>query len=380
LIEPHGNDATPDRRLRVGCISADFRDHVAGINFLPFLREYDRDSLEIFCYSSSRYVDQATPRFRETSDVWRVIEGMNDAAVAQMIRDDKIDILLDLSLHSAGNRLPIFARKPAPVQATFIGYPGSTGLDAMDYRLTDPYLDPPGESDQFYSEKSIRLPESFWCYDPEAMQVPNEPVTPLPALEKGYITFGCLNNFCKVNTHVMELWARVLREVPDSHLLLMVPPGPTRQRVMDKFAHEKIDLCRLEYVERLSRREYLKTYKRIDLGLDTLPYNGHTTSLDSLWMGVPVVTLIGKTVVGRAGWSQLCNLGLPEMAADSPDQFVEIATNYAGHSARLSELRMGLRDRMRTSPLCDAKLFARNIETALRDIWRNWCASRGGGK
>jgi predicted O-linked N-acetylglucosamine transferase (SPINDLY family) len=375
FIRPHGNDRSPDRRLKIGYVSADFRDHVAGFNLLPVLWQRDRGAFEVICYNNRLHNDAVTAKFRAASDGWRTIEGEDDDAVAQMIHDDQIDILMDLSLHSGGNRLPLFARKPAPVQATFIGYPGSTGLDAMDYRLTDPYLDPSGETDQYYSEQSIRLPESFWCYDPEAMQVGGYPISPLPAIKSGAITFGCLNNFCKVNDGVLELWARVLREVPNSQLLLLVPGGVTRERVTDKFQREGIDLVRLRFVQRQMRPDYLKTYEQIDVGLDTLPYNGHTTSLDSLWMGVPVVTLIGQTVVGRAGWSQLCNLGLKELAAKNGDEFVQIASKLAKDTQRLSELRQGLRQRMKDSPLCNARRFAQNVETAYRQMWQKWCAT-----
>jgi predicted O-linked N-acetylglucosamine transferase (SPINDLY family) len=257
------------------------------------------------------------------------------------------------------------------VQVTFAGYPGTTGLGAIDYRLTDPYLDPPGSDDSCYSEKSTRLPHSFWCYDPAAMHPADETtVAQLPALASGQITFGCLNDFRKVNDHVLRLWSRVLAAVPNSRLLLLAPPGYSRNHAL-----EFLDSKQVDFVPRQDRPEYLKTYDRIDLGLDTFPYNGHTTSLDSLWMGVPVVTLIGPTIVGRAGWSQLSNLGLPELAADTPDQFIEIAATLAADLPRLSTLRQSMRDRMRQSPLTNAKGFATDIEAAYRKMWRTWCAA-----
>ena len=290
--------------------------------------------------------------------------------VAERIRSDRIDILVDLALHTANNRLLVFARKPAPVQVTWLGYPGTTGLSAIDYRLTDPYLDPPGLFDAFYSEESIRLPDTFWCYDPLTDQ---PPVNALPALENGFITFGCLNNFCKVNDGCLALWAQVLQAVPQSRLLLLAPRGQAREHVLARLQQEGIAAPRVEFADRQPRLEYLKLYHRIDLGLDPLPYNGHTTSLDAFWMGVPTLTLVGKTVVGRAGWSQLCNLGLKELAAETPEQYVALAAELAADLPRLQELRGTLRQRMLRSPLMDANRFARHVEQAYRQMWRRWC-------
>jgi predicted O-linked N-acetylglucosamine transferase (SPINDLY family) len=261
------------------------------------------------------------------------------------------------------------------VQATFAGYPGSTGLDTIDYRLTDPYLDPPGLNDHLYSETSIRLPDSFWCYDPPVTELA---VTSLPAQTNGYVTFGCLNNFCKVNEPVLQLWAQVLKTIPRSRFMMLCPEGSHRQPLLDLLQREEISPDRIELVAGRPRLQYLEFYHRIDVGLDTFPYNGHTTSLDSFWMGVPVVTLVGQTVVGRAGLSQLTNLGLPELIAQTPEQYVQIAAALAGDLTRLAELRRTLRARMQASPLMDAPRFARNIEAAYRQMWRNWCATEEG--
>jgi protein O-GlcNAc transferase len=274
-------------------------------------------------------------------------------------------------VHTGNNRLLVFAQKPTPVQVTFAGYPGSTGLDAIDYRLTDPYLDPPGMSDQFYSEKSVRLPDSFWCYDPAPAELA---VAAAPALTNGYVTFGCLNNFCKVNQQVVQLWARVLNTVDRSRFMLLCPEGSAGQAIREMLEREGILSDRIELVSNRPRRRYFELYQRIDVGLDTFPYNGHTTSLDSYWMGVPVVTLVGKTVVGRAGLSQLTNLGLTELIAHTPQEYVQIAAGLATDLPRLAELRRTLRSRMQASPLTDAPKFARNIESAYRQMWRNWCA------
>jgi predicted O-linked N-acetylglucosamine transferase (SPINDLY family) len=376
LIRPHANYPDPERRLRVGYVSPHFSLDVDSFFTIPLLSNHDHRHYEIVCYANVSRPDAMTGRVRGYSDVWRSTVGLSDQQVADLVRSDQIDILVDLELHTAKNRLLMFASKPAPVQVTWLGYPGTTGLSTMDYRLTDPYLDPPGLFDAFYSEESVRLPNTFWCYDP---LIDGPPVKALPTLEDGVITFGCLNNFCKVNEGCLALWAEVLRKVPRSRLLLLAPRGQARDRVLAKLRKEKIAQGRIEFIDRALRQEYLVLYHRIDLGLDPFPYNGHTTSLDAFWMGVPVVTLVGKTVVGRAGWSQLCNLGLQELAAETPDQYVALAAELAGDLPRLQELRTTLRLRMEQSPLMDGKRFALNMEQAYRQVWRTWCnqAARG---
>ena len=370
FIPPHHNDRSPDRRVRIGYISPDFREHVVGRNLLPLFRAHDRQRFEICCYADVHCRDEITARFQGYADTWNDTTGLTDVQLAARIREDGIDILVDLTLHLAHNRLLVFARKPAPVQVTFAGYPGTTGLTTIDYRLTDPYLDPPGLYDQYYSEESIRLPDTFWCYDPLESE---SAVNALPATEKGYITFGCLNNFCKVNCEVLKLWAQVLKAVAGARLMLLAGEGMHRQQTLDVLAAEGVVGDRVTFVAKKPRPEYLRNYHDIDIGLDTIPYNGHTTSLDSFWMGVPVVTLVGSTVVGRAGFCQLMNLGLPELIADGPEQFVRIAAEWAQDLSRLSALRASLRARMRASPLMDAPRFARNVEAAYRDMWRRWC-------
>jgi predicted O-linked N-acetylglucosamine transferase (SPINDLY family) len=370
LIQPHANNRDSDRRLRIGYVSPDFYSHVVGQNLLPLFRQHDHGPMEIFCYANLVRADALTEQFRRCADAWRNIVGLSDLQAVELIRQDRIDILVDLALHTAKNRLTVFAHKPAPVQATFAGYPGSTGLDTIDYRLSDPYLDPPGLNDQFYSETSIRLPDSFWCYDPLVTELA---VNPLPAQTDGHVTFGCLNNFCKVNEPVLRLWARVLKTVDRSRLMMLCPEGSHRQPLLDLLQREGISPDRIELIAGRPRQQYLELYHRIDVGLDTFPYNGHTTSLDSYWMGVPVVTLVGQTVVGRAGLSQLTNLGLPELVAHTPQQYVQIATDLGKDLPRLAELRRTLRGRMKASPLMDAPRFARNVESAYRSMWTTWC-------
>jgi protein O-GlcNAc transferase len=374
-IEPHRNSPDPHRRLRIGYVSCDFRNHVVGRNIQPLFAHHDHSKFEIYCFSNVTRPDARTPEFQKLADKWHDIAAINDEELAKRVRDEQIDILVDLTLHMGGSRLLAFARKPAPVQVTFAGYPGTTGLTTIDYRLTDPYLDPSGMGDEFYSEQSFRLAETFWCYDPlDAETTVNE----LPAIAAGHITFGCLSNFCKINDQVLSLWAKVLLATPKSKFLLMTPPGLVWDRVVNRLIERGISADRLEWVGHQTRHDYLQLYNRLDIGLDTLPYNGHSTSLESLWMGVPVITLPGSTVVGRAGVSQLSNLQLLELIAPTPDRFVEIAAELAADLPRLKNLRSTLRQRMQASPLMNAPRFARNIEAAYRQMWQTWCEKTPG--
>jgi len=373
LIANHSNERNPDRKLRIGYISGDFRDHIAGKMILPLLLHRNREQFEVLCYYNGVQSDEMTAKFRAQSDGFRSIVGMDDDSAARQIRSDSIDILVDCSGHMGGNRLLVVARKPAPVQIMFISYPGSTGLDALDYRLTDPYLDPPGTDESLYSEKTIHLSDTFWCFDPESMDAPREPINELPAIKNGYVTFGCVNNFVKVNDGVLELWSRVMREVPNSHLLLLAPEGEGRRRVTEKMKKEGIESSRLEFVPRVGREEYLRYFSRMDIGLDTVPYNGHTTSLDGMWMGVATVTLMGRTIVGRAGFSELSNVGLSELSAKTPEEFVRVASDLGKDVDRQRQLREGMRERMARSPLCDAARWVSNVESVYRQVWRKWC-------
>ncbi|HZK81377.1 MAG TPA: tetratricopeptide repeat protein [Humisphaera sp.] len=375
LIQAHGSSSrqvdcgayTPGRRLRIGYLSPDFREHCQSLFTMPLLSHHDRAQFEIFCYADVVRPDAITRQLQGHADVWRNIVGMPDQEVAELIRHDQIDILVDLTMHMARNRLLVFARKPAPVQACWLAYPGSTGLTAIDYRLSDPYLDPPGRDELIYSEKTIRLADTFWCYDP--LEDWDIPVNSLPARDAGTITFGCLNNFCKINDDVLDLWAQVMGNVEGSRLLLLAKHGSHQARLADRMRQAGIDPRRIEFLSPRRRRDYLQLYHRVDLCLDTFPYNGHTTSLDSFWMGVPVVTLAGPMAVSRAGLCQASNLGLSELAAQSSQQFVAIASELASDLARLGELRSTLRARMERSPLMDAPKFAASIEAAYRSMW-----------
>jgi predicted O-linked N-acetylglucosamine transferase (SPINDLY family) len=364
------NNPDPDRRLRIGYVSPDFRNHCQSLFTIPLFSHHDHQQFEIVCYAHIPKPDQQTDRLRKLADIWRNTVGLGDAALADMIRADKIDILVDLTMHMAGGRPMLFARKPAPVQIAWLAYPGTTGLTAIDYRLTDPYLDPVGQNNEYYSEKSIRLPETFWCYDPLA----NEPsVNELPALKNGHITFGCLNNFAKMNAGQLKMWRRVLETVPNSRMILLAPQGESRSGVIRELA---VDPSRIDFVDLRPRAQYLQIYHQIDLGLDTFPYNGHTTSLDSLWMGVPVISRCGTRPISRAGLTQCANLGLTdELLANSEDEFVDRAVKLSGNLGRLRELRSTLRCRLEKSPLMDAARFARDIVAVYRDIWARWCNS-----
>ena len=260
------------------------------------------------------------------------------------------------------------------MQVTFAGYPGTTGLRTIDYRLSDPYLDPPGIDESVYSERTVRLPDTFWCYDPDSDLAAND----LPASRQGHVTFGCLNNYCKVNESVLRVWAAVLKRVADSRLLILAPAGRHRDHATAVLAEHGVDRPRIQWLDRCPRPQYLQLYYLIDICLDTFPYNGHTTSLDATWMGVPVVTRIGETIVGRAGWSQLSNLNLTELAAQTDEQFVSIAANLAGDIPRLAELRRTLRGRMAGSPLMDAtRLYPKHRGGLSPDVARLVRGGRG---
>jgi protein O-GlcNAc transferase len=371
FILPHANDGSPERRLRVGYVSPDFWEHVAGRYALPLLESHDRDQVEILCYSGVLRPDAMTERFRALAGGgWRNTVGVSDAGLAEMIREDGVDILVDLAMHTAGNRLPVFARKPAPVQVTWLAYPGSMGLDTIGYRLTDAHMDPPGEKPAWSAEEPVRLPNCWCCYHP----VGDSPeVRALPAFSAHGVTFGSLNNFAKVNEGVLALWARVLESVEGARLVMLCPEGSARERVRACFAERGIAAERVELTDILPRPEYLKFYQRIDIGLDPFPGNGMTTTCDALWMGVPVLTLPGEMPVSRAGLSLLSAVGLAEFAMNSEEDYVRKAAELAGDLPRLAELRATLRARMQASPLMDAPRFARNVEAAYRKMWRAWC-------
>jgi predicted O-linked N-acetylglucosamine transferase (SPINDLY family) len=370
---PHANRRLPGRRLRIGYVSPDFREHCQALFTVPLLSHHDRGAVEVFCYASVERPDEHTRRIAALADVWRDVRALDDAALAARIREDGIDILVDLTMHMARGRPLLFARRPAPIQVAWLAYPGTTGMRAMDYRITDPRLDPVG-SDGDYRECSIRLPDAFWCYDPLTSQ---PEVNVLPALDRGYVTFGCLNNPCKLTDATLRLWGGVLREVAGSRLTLLAPSGRHRARLSQRLAAHGISAQRVGFVDYCRRDQYLLAYHGIDLSLDTIPYNGHTTSLDSLWMGVPTITRVSTTCVGRGGLSQLHQIGLPELAAGDDAGFVAAAATLAADLPRLAQLRAALRPRLEASPLMDGARFARHLEAAFRAMWVRWCTHEG---
>ena len=371
----HANDRDPDRRIRIGYASPDFKIHPVGRFILPLLVNHDHRQSEIYCYSWVRPPDDLTARCQRFANVWRDVQALSDDQAAELIRNDGIDILVDLTMHMKGHRLLIFARKPAPIQVTYLAYAGTTGLDAIDYRMTDPYLDPDGNADERYAEKSIRLPRSYWCYKPTIRDIP---LSPPPSTQTGHITFGSLNNFCKVNDAVLDVWTKILGAVANSRLMIHAHVGTHRDRVCRRFAENGIDPQRISFVPPVWIDAYMRQYNQIDIGLDTFPYVGGTTTCDALWMGCPVVTLSGNTAISRGGVSILSNAGLPELIAQNPEAYVRLAADLAGDATRLAQLRGTMRERMSRSSLMDAKRFAADMETVYRQIWKKWCASASG--
>jgi len=368
---PHRNERSADRRLRVGYVSAHFWNHAVNYFSEPLLAAHDHHAVEVFCYSNGAKPDEANQRLKSYADHWREIAQLSDEQASQLVRDDRIDILVDLSGHIAGHRLLLFARKPAPVQVTYLGYQNTTGIEAMDYRLTDEWSDPTGLTDAYYTEKLVRLSPAFFCYRPSPDA---RPVGPLPALANGYVTFGSFNNFAKVTPAVLTTWAELMRQVPQSRLVILAHAVPSlRAYVAEGFAAHGVDGDRVSVVNRCQRSEYLQHIAGVDIALDPFPFNGHTTTCDALWQGVPVVTLAGNTYASRFGSSAHVNLGLHELIAESPQQYVTIAANLASDLQRLQTLRSEMRGRMTASPLLDGPGFARQVEAAYRAMWINWC-------
>jgi len=371
-MKPHANIREENRTLRIGYVSPDFFNHAVARFLLPLLQNHDRTRFEIFAYADVPNPDAVTAKLKAQVNVWHDISAMDDAQVAELIRRDQIDILVDLAAHAARGRLLVFARKPAPIQVTYLAYCSTTGLDTIDYRLTDPFLDPDGTDSANYVEESVRLPRTYWCYT-----APDVPVAlrPTPARETGPVNFGCLNNFCKVTGATLRVWGRLLGAVLGSRLLLHARAGSHRERVQDDLQALGIDRARVSFVGVQSFEQYLSTYRQIDVALDPFPFTGGTTTCDALWMGVPVVSLSGPTAVSRGGVSLLTNVGLPELVAQTEGDYVRIASELAQDRLRLSALRTSLRARLQASPIMDAAGFARDMETAFRRMWRRWCKS-----
>ena len=370
---PHANVRDPERMLRVGFVSPDFGRHPVGYFLIRCLENFDRGQCETVCYSDRVILDDLTARLRAAAALWRDVGGSSDEQLAAAILADRIDILFDLAGHTARNRLPVFARKPAPLQVTWAGYMGTTGLTAIDYILADRHEIPPG-AEAHYCEQVLRMPDGYVCYDPPGYA---PPVSPLPALAAGCVTFGCFNNPTKIGARVIEVWAEILRRLPQSRLVLKykgLNDLSVAAGVAAEFAGHGIDPQRVACLGRSPHAELLAEYHRVDLALDPFPYNGGLTTCEALWMGVPVITCPGETFAGRHSLSHLANVGLTETVARDLDEYVALAVSWAGDLPRLAALRGGLRQRMAASPLCDGRRFAANLTTVLRDIWRQWIA------
>lgn len=369
--EPHARATKAARRLRVGYVSPHFFDHAVNFFVEPILAAHDHGQLEVVCYSDVAREDATTARLKAYADHWRNIVGRSHAEVAAAIRQDQIDILVDLTGHIGENRLPVFARKPAPIQVTYIGYQNTTGMQAMDYRLTDDYADPPGATEAFHTERLLRLPNAFFCYLP-SHDAPA--VGALPAVERGYVTFGSFNKFAKATPKALTAWIEILRRIDRSRLLVLADTSDALRRDLHaRLANAGIDRERLILKSRAPRTDYLQLIASVDVALDPFPFNGHTTTCDCLWQGVPVVTLAGATYVSRFGSSAHRVLGLMDWVAESPAAYIDIATRAADNLERLSALRRDLRPRMAASPLVDFVTFTRNLEQTYRRIWDEYC-------
>lgn len=366
------NPREPQRSLRIGYVSADFFGHVAADFIHSFLPQHERARYEISCYSNAPIPEASRQLY---GHVWRDISGLDDAQAASLIERDAIDILVDLSGHTRGNRLLVFARKPAPLQLTFLGYPNTTGMRAMDYRLTDAYADPPGASERRYRERLLRMPNGLWCYRPPGEDMPEAGAAPV--LHKGYITFASMNNVAKLNAGLVGLWAELLLRVNGARLLLVtIPPGSPRERLLRAFAEKGIDSGRIAFNDRLSKSGFRALHQQVDIALDSYPCNGGATTCETLWLGVPVVSLAGEEFRSRAGLSLLSAVGLPQLVARGAAGYLDTAANLAQDPEQLQRLRAGLRASMRSSPLCDAAAYTRALEAIYRGIWNEWCAGR----
>jgi protein O-GlcNAc transferase len=364
--KPHANSREPNRRLKIGYLSPDLRLHPVGRFMLPIFVEHNHAEFEIHAYSANRNPPDVTSRrIQQRCDGWHDIAWLSDDAAAEMIRNDGIDILIDLSLHM-GRRMGIFARKPAPVQITYLAYVGTTGLDAIDWRITDPVLEPVPAN---FVEKPLVIPH-YWCFKPSVYEY--EP-GPAPHQRLGHTMFGSLNSFKKTNVITRALWASALRAVPNSRMLVHAPEGSCRENFLNDMTALGVEQSRITFIGLLPISQYMQTWQNIDIALDTFPYTGGTTTCDALWMGVPTITLAGDLGISRMSASILTTVGVPELIARDAAEFTCIAATLAQNPDRMSELRATMRPRLAQSPLTDAKRFTQDLQDAFRRAWREWC-------
>ncbi len=369
---PFTNPRDPNKRLRIGYVSPDFWMHPVARFMLPILQHHDRAHFEIVAYSSRYLKDGFTEECARHVDLWRECHHLTDAALAQQIRSDGIDILVDLTMHSRDCRPGLFARKPAPLQVSYLAYVGTTGQATMDYRLTDIYLDPPDGPESPFPEKPLRLSRCWWTFQPPVRTSFAE-VQPPPCLAAGVITFGSLNNFVKVNEGTRVLWAKLVASVPGARLILHIKESRAREGLLEFLASHGLPRERVTLIGYQDGPSYMATYGRIDIALDPSPFAGGTTTFDALWMGVPVITWAGERTASRGGRSILATLGRPEWVADSAEHYTAIAQQLAAAPAHLAKIREGLRDEIRNSPLMDNVGFTRDMEKHYRTIWQHWC-------
>ena len=365
-IQPHLNSPDPDRRLRVGFVSGDLRFHAVSLFIEPIFSSYTKSQFEFFCYQNYKVNDEVSERLKSKVDSWCNVDSLSDEELASRIRNDQIDILVDLSGHTGLNRLPVFARKPAPVQVSMIGYIQTTGLAAIDYRITDESVDPVGKTEHLNTEKLIRLAGGAGTFRPP---IDSPPVNELPALKNGYITFASFNKLSKITPEVIATWAKLLKAMPTSRLLVA---GVTCDLVATSMASHGIELDRLEFCNQVPLLDYLALHHRVDFYLDTFPYTGGTTNLLALWMGIPFVTMQGDTAISRGGASLLNCWGLSDLIASNPDEYVQKAITAVQDLPGLAKWRRMLRQYL-TPALCDSTFYIQQLEGAFRQIWRTWC-------
>lgn len=362
----------PHKKLKLGFLSSDFYQHPVAAFMLPLFQALDRTECEIHCWRQGSSTDNMTAQFKALANSWHEVSALADNDVVTQIRAFGVDILFDMGGHSFNNRLGVFAQRAAPVQISWAGYVGTTGLTAMDYLLADPNHVPAAEDD-YYAEKIIRMPQ---CYVPYLPPEVAPSVSPLPALSQGHITFAAFHNPAKLNNQMLALWSKVLNAIPRSRLVLQyrgvqAPDFVTRAQAV--FASGEISTDRVSFRRAKPQAQFLATYNAIDIALDTFPYSGGVTTCEALWMGVPVVTLTGQTFAGRHTTSYLNTVGLNDLIAETPEQYVSIAVNLAHSIDRLSELRRTMRERMQASPLLDHAGYAQNFLAAMRRVWTDYC-------
>jgi len=373
----HANSAEAGRRLRIGYVSADFRAHAAAYWIEPLLAGHDRQAMQVFCYYNHHQNDEVTERLKACADTWVECAPLSDEALDARIRDDRIDILVDLSGHTEGNRLLVFARQPAPVQVTWFGFPVSSGLEAIQYRFTDAVIDPAGENECYYSEQLVHLPGFYAAYRPDA-SMPD--VGSGPAQKNGHVTFISLNNLAKITPAALDLWAQILRRLPDARLLLQaggMEGSEVQERITGFFAAHGIERQRLLLRGWTGLNEYFATGNEADIALDSFPFNGGVTTCHALWMGLPVISLSGQSAASRVGRSILSHVGLEHLAVQDAGAYVEAAVALAGDPSQLQALRESMRERMTSSGFIDGKRFAREVEQVYRRLWGRWCSQQG---